>query len=324
MGAGVRGFDYVLKRSAFALVTIFVTITINFFLFRVLPGSAVSNLSHVPHATPALRHALTVEFGLNKSKWAQYWLYLGQLLQGNLGISFATQQPVSSILLRALANTIPLVTIGTVIALLIGILTGVLAAASRGTFRDAVHTNLAILFYAFPTQFLGLMLLILFASWLPSAGMTDPFALHPSTIVHLEDIGLHMILPAATLVLTLYGETTLIVRSAMLETMGEDYVLTARAQGMARRRIIWRDAFRNAMLPTITQIGLSLGSVVTGALLIEVIFSWPGIGMAMENAVLARDYPVLQGGFLIITISVVLTNLLTDLLYFKLDPRVTT
>jgi ABC-type dipeptide/oligopeptide/nickel transport system permease component len=320
----VRGLDYVVKRSGFALVTIFVTITINFFLFRVLPGSAVSNLSHVPHATPALRHALTVEFGLDKSKWEQYWLYLGQLVQGNLGISFANQQSVSSILIRALGNTIPLVLIGTIIALLIGIVTGVLAAASRGSWRDAVHTNVAIVFYAFPTQFLGLMLLILFASWLPSAGMTDPFALHPSAFVHLEDIGLHMILPALTLVLTLYGETTLIVRSAMLETMGEDYVLTARAQGMARRRIIWRDAFRNAMLPTITQIGLSLGSVVTGALLIEVIFSWPGIGMAMENAVLARDYPVLQGGFLIITISVVLTNLLTDLLYFRLDPRVTT
>lgn len=319
----MRGAQYVMKRSIFALVTIYVAITINFFLFRVLPGSAVSNLSRVPNATPELREALKAQFGLDKSAWEQYWVYLGQLLHGNLGISFANRQPVSSNLREAFFNTIPMVTVGTVIALVLGVLTGVLSASRRGTFSDHLSTNLAIIFYAFPTQFLGMMLLILFAGQLPAAGMRDAFAIgHPGFLHDLMDVGKHMILPATTLALTLYGENTLIVRSAMLETLGEDHILTARAKGLPRRRIIRQHALRNAMLPTITMIGLSLGAVVSGAILIEVIFSWPGIGSALYHAVIQRDYPMLQGGFLIITLVVIVVNLIADLLYFRLDPRI--
>jgi len=200
----------------------------------------------------------------------------------------------------------------------------VLSAVRRHTVADHVSTNLAIAFYAFPTQFLGMMLLILFAGVLPSAGMSDPFAVgNPGIVADLTDLGRHMILPAATLALTLYGENTLIVRSAMLETLGEDHVLTARAKGLSRRAIIRKHALRNAMLPTVTMIGLSLGSIVSGAILIEVIFSWPGIGSALYQAVLHRDYPMLQGGFLVITVTVILLNLLADLAYFRLDPRIT-
>lgn len=315
--------SYVWKRSAFAIVTIFVALSFNFVLFRVLPGSAVSSISRIPHASAQLKHALEVQFGLDKPVWEQYLLYLRELLHGNLGVSFANRQPVASNLLEAFGNTLPLVATGTVIAIILGIATGIYSAVRRGTIGETVSTNLAVLFYAFPTQFLGMMLLIVFASYLPSVGMNDPFAVGFSPWEQFIDLVRHLILPVATLVLTLYAENTLIVRSAMLETLGEDYILTARAKGLPTRRIISSYALRNAMLPIVTQVALTLGSIVTGAILIEVIFSWPGIGRALYTAVLNRDYPMLQGGFLVITVTVVLLNYLADLLYYRLDPRLT-
>jgi ABC-type dipeptide/oligopeptide/nickel transport system permease component len=319
----VRSADYVIKRGFFALVTVFVAITINFFLFRVLPGTAVSDLSRVPHASPQLRHALTVEFGLDKPKWQQYLIYLQQLAHGNMGISFTYQQPVTHLLFADLKNTIPMVTVGTVAAIVVGVATGILSAWRRGSAPDHLSTNAAIFFYAFPTQWLGLMLLIIFAGTLPAAGMSNPFLFGAEPFwQHLADIGEHMILPAATLMLTAYGSYTLVVRSSMLETLGEDYVLTARAKGLPDHRIVRRHAFRNALLPMVTLVALDLGYIVGGALLIEVIFSWPGIGLAMYDAIGQRDYPMLQGGFLILTVAVIILNFAADLLYFRLDPRI--
>lgn len=319
----MRSADYVIKRGFFALVTVFVAITINFFLFRVLPGTAVSDLSRVPHASPQLRHALTVEFGLDKPKWQQYLIYLQQLAHGNMGISFTYQQPVTHLLFADLKNTIPMVTVGTVAAIVVGVATGILSAWRRGSAPDHLSTNAAIFFYAFPTQWLGLMLLIIFAGTLPAAGMSNPFLFGAEPFwQHLADIGEHMILPAATLMLTAYGSYTLVVRSSMLETLGEDYVLTARAKGLPDRRIVRRHAFRNALLPMVTLVALDLGYIVGGALLIEVIFSWPGIGLAMYDAIGQRDYPMLQGGFLILTVAVIILNFAADLVYFRLDPRI--
>jgi ABC-type dipeptide/oligopeptide/nickel transport system permease component len=320
----VRSADYVLKRGFFALVTVFVAITINFFLFRVLPGSAVTDLARVPHGTAQLQHALTVEFGLDKPKWQQYLIYLRQLAHGNMGVSFAAQQPVTHLLVADLKNTIPMVTAGTLAAIVIGVASGVLSAWRRGSPPDHISTSLAIFAYAFPTQWLGLMLLIIFAGTLPAGGMSNPFVFGAEPFwQHLGDVGVHMILPATTLMLTAYGSYTLVVRSSMLETLGEDYVLTARAKGLPTRRIVWRHAVRNALLPMVTLIALELGFIVGGAVLIEVIFSWPGIGLAMYTAIGQRDYPMLQGGFLILTISVIALNFIADLIYFRLDPRIT-
>src|SRR5258708_19649358 len=195
----MRGADYVIRRAGFALLTIFIAITINFFLFRVLPGNVVSDLARVPHATPQLRHALTVQFGLDKPKWEQYLIYLRQLARGNMGVSFSTQQPVSQLLLNDLKNTIPMVTIGTLGAIAVGIATGILSAWRRASAADHVSTNLAIAFYAFPTQFLGLMLLILLAGLLPTSGMETPYpaAFAPqSRIPTLQHIRLPLLLPS--------------------------------------------------------------------------------------------------------------------------------
>jgi peptide/nickel transport system permease protein len=320
----VRGIDYVLKRVGFAIVTVFVAVTINFVLFRLAPGSAVTNLSRVPHATLQLRHALKVQFGLDKSKGEQYVIYLKQLIHGNLGISYENQQPVSTNLRIALINTLPMVTLGTIFSIIFGTLTGVIAAWRRGTPTEAATVSTALGFYSMPTQWLGLMLIIIFAGVLPTGGMTNEFLLNPGFWQHLKDLASHIVLPSLTLGLVLYGEYTLIVRSAMLETLGEDYILTARAKGLKPWTIVRSHALRNAMLPIITLVALSLGYIVAGAILIEIVFSWPGIGRAVYQAVLARDYPTLQGAFLLLTIAVVLCNLIADLLYFRLDPRITT
>jgi ABC-type dipeptide/oligopeptide/nickel transport system permease component len=319
----VRGADYVIKRTLFALITVFVAITMNFALFRLAPGDAVSNLSRVPHATPETRLALKKQFGLDKSKGAQYVLYLKQLAHGNLGVSFANSQPVTSNLRTAIANSIPMVLLGTIFAIVVGTFTGVLAAWRRGTHLESGSVTTALAFYSMPTHWLGLMLVILFAGILPTGGMTDEFLIDPSWWTHVKDVTSHMVLPSLTLGLVLYGEYTLIVRSAMLETLGEDYILTARAKGLRPWTIVRRHALRNALLPIATLVALSLGYIVAGAILIETVFSWPGIGRAVYDAVLARDYPMLQGAFLILTVSVVFFNLLADLLYFKLDPRIT-
>ena len=319
----MKGADYVLKRLVFAVLTVFIAVTINFALFRLAPGTAVTNLARVPHATPETRLALKREFGLDKSKFQQYVLYLQQLAHGNLGISFANSQPVADNLRTALINTIPMVFLGTLFAIVLGTLTGIISAWRRGTKAEGASIVTALTFYSMPTHWLGLMLVILFAGVLPTGGMSNEFLINPSFTTHVKDLGEHIALPALTLGLVLYGEYTLIVRSAMLETLGEDYVLTARAKGLKPTAILRKHALRNALLPITTLVALSLGYIVAGAILIETVFSWPGIGRAVYDAVLQRDYPMLQGAFLVLTISVVFFNLVADLLYFRLDPRIT-
>ena len=320
----MRGADYVIKRTAFAAITVFVAITINFALFRLAPGSAVTNLARVPHATPELHQELKRQFGLDKSKGAQYVIYLKQLVRGSLGVSFENQQPVSHNIWVALKNTLPMVLLGTLFSIVLGTLTGVIAAWRRGTAVEGATVTTALGFYSMPTHWLGLMLVILFTGVLPTGGMTNDFLINPSFFTHLKDLAEHIALPSLTLGLVLYGEYTLIVRSAMLETLGEDYILTARAKGFRPGAILRRHALRNAMLPIATLVALSLGYIVAGAILVETVFSWPGLGRAVYDAVLQRDYPMLQGAFLLLTISVVFFNLVADLLYFKLDPRITT
>jgi ABC-type dipeptide/oligopeptide/nickel transport system permease component len=319
----VRGADYVIKRTAFAVVTVFIAVSLNFALFRLAPGSAVSNLSRVPHATPETRAAIAKQFGLDKSRGEQYVLYLKQLAHGNLGVSYANSQPVSANLRTAIMNTLPMVALGTLFAVVVGTLTGVVAAWRRGTAAEGTTVSTALAFYSMPTHWLGLMLVILFAGVLPTGGMSNEFLIDPSWWEHFKDVLTHMILPSLTLGLVLFGEYTLIVRSAMLETLGEDYILTARAKGLRPWAVVRKHALRNALLPIATLIALSLGYIVAGAILVETVFSWPGIGRAVYDSVLARDYPMLQGAFLVLTVSVVFFNLVADLLYFKLDPRIT-
>jgi ABC-type dipeptide/oligopeptide/nickel transport system permease component len=323
----MRGFDYVGKRLLFAVLTVFVAITLNFVLFRTLSGDAVSAL-RCRQCTKEFKEYQREQLGLDQTKWEQYKLYLQDLAHGDMGKSLRSEQPVTREIWPPLKNTLAMVTLGTVFSIVFGVLVGVVCAWRRGTWADKGGLWSGLAFYSMPPQWLGLLMVLFVAGWLglPTAGIKDP------TLGILGDASWwdvsvdrlrHMILPALTLGLVLYGEYALVVRSAMLETLGEDYVLTARAKGMRNWTIVWKHALRNAMLPLVTLIALSLGSIVAGAIVVEDVFSYPGIGLATIDAISKRDYPVLQGIFLILTMSVIVANYIADLVYFKLDPRVT-
>ncbi|HET7379150.1 MAG TPA: ABC transporter permease [Gaiellales bacterium] len=324
----MRGMDYIVKRTAFALMTVFVAITLNFVLFRALPGDAVTGL-RCRTCTIQFKNEVRQQFGLDKSKWEQYVIYLKQLARGNLGRSVTDYRPVTTDLWGPLKNTLPMLFLGTIFSIVFGILSGVISAWRRGTGVDRVSLWSSLGFYSMPTQWLGMMVVLYIAIpfGLPTSGLSDPtlgLITPASTFAVVWDRFQHMVLPALTLGLVLYGEYTLIVRSSMLETLGEDYVLTARAKGLRNWAIVWKHGLRNAMLPVVTLIALSFGYIVGGAILVEDVFSYPGIGLATVDAVTSRDYPVLQGAFLLLTVSVIFCNYVADLLYFKLDPRVTT
>ena len=319
----MRGADYFLKRTLFAIVTVFVAITLNFIIFRATPGDAVTGL-RCQFCTVEFKEQLRAELGLDQSKWEQYVIYLKSLAQGDMGRSFVTREPVVDEVLDPLLNTLPMIALGTAFAIVFGIVAGVVAAWRRGTFLDWGNLSFSLLFYSLPTQWLGLMLLIAFAGTLPASGIADPFLefTDPSWWETFVDRLEHMVLPAATIGIVLFGEYALIVRSSLLEALSEDYVLTARAKGLRNFAIVWKHAFRASLLPVATLIALSAGYLVAGAILVEAVFSYPGIGLVTYDAVAERDYPVLQGAFLILTLSVVIANYVADLLYFKLDPRI--
>ena len=323
----MRGSDYVVKRLFFAVATVFVAITLNFVMFRSISGDAVSAL-RCRQCTPAFKAYERRQLGLDQSQLKQYWLYVDNLFHGDMGRSLRTQEPVWSTLWTPLKNTMPMVALGTFFSIVLGIITGVISAWRRGTAVDRAGLWGSLGFYAMPPQWLGLMIVLFVAGaiGLPSAGISDPtlgILGNASTWAVVVDHLKHMILPATSLGLVLYGNYTLIVRSAMLETLGEDYVLTARAKGLSNWATVWKHGLRNAMLPVITLVALSLGFIIGGAITIEYVFSYPGIGLEIVEAIDQRDYPILQGAFLLLAFSVIFFNLVADLLYFKLDPRVT-
>jgi ABC-type dipeptide/oligopeptide/nickel transport system permease component len=319
----MRGLDYALKRTALAAVTLFVVVSMNFLLFRVLPGDAVTNLGRDARLSAAAQRDLRAEFGLDRSVAGQYVAYLGQLAHGNLGISYQSRRPVRDELWDDLKNTIPLVTLATLFAIVVGVATGVVAAWRRRTWLDHGSVATALVFYAMPVAWLGMVLLLASKGSLPAGGKYDDFAEHATALDRWRDAARHMILPGATLALGLFGQFTIITRSAMLETIGEDYVLMGRGKGLSNARIVTRHVLPNALLPVTTLIALSLGFIVGGAILVETVFSWPGIGQAIYRALAERDYPILQGAFLVLATSVIVCNLLADLLLLKLDPRTT-
>src|SRR3712207_2645920 len=258
--------DYILKRIGFAVVTVWVAITLNFVLFRTLPGDAVQSL-RCAKCTQQFKDALRKDLGLDKSRPEQYWLYLGDLAHGDLGRSVPSGKPVWDEIRPSIVNTMPMIALGTFFSIVFGVLTGVVAAWRRGTLVDKVSLWTSLAFYSMPTQWLGLMLIFFVAAavGLPTSGLTSPdlgILEDPSFVEYWSDRLEHMVLPALALGLVLYGDYALITRSAMLETLGEDYVLTARAKGLSNWAIVRTHGLRNAMLPIITLVALSLGFII--------------------------------------------------------------
>lgn len=334
MGSGRSRF--VLQKIAFAVLTIFLVITFNFFLFRVLPGDpAVSGLKD-PRLSREAVAALTERFGLNDPAFinlsggnpfeSQYFAYLGALVHGELGTSFAFRdQAVTSLLGTALVNTLWLVLPAEFIAIIAGVVLGLVAAWRRGTKLDVGALTFSLIMWSLPTFFLGIVLLFFGSRWfgLPTAGRVTIGADYANAWEQIVDVVTHLFLPTLTLALVLLGEYMLIMRSSVVEVMSEDYILTAKAKGLSTTQIIRAHALRNAMLPIVTLIALNLGFTVSGAIQVETVFSWPGLGELTVRAVNQRDFPVLQGAFLLLAVAVVVANLITELIYGWLDPRVT-
>ncbi len=326
---------FLARKVAWALVTIVVVVTFNFLLFRVLPGDPAKSGMRDPRLNPAAVEALRERFGLDKPVFinvdggnpfdTQFTAYLGALARGDLGTSYAFRdQEVADMLGQALVNTLWLILPAEAFALILGVGLGLFAAWRRGRAADVAAVTFSLFMWALPIFFLGIILLIAGANWfgLPAGGRITVGADFESFFALAWDVGRHLLLPTLTLGLALLGEYMLIMRSSVLDVFGEDYILTARAKGLSTYRIIRHHALRNAMLPMVTLIALTLGFTVAGAIQVEAVFSWPGLGALTVDAVADRDYPVLQGAFLLLAVAVVIANLAAELVYGWLDPRV--
>ncbi len=320
----MRFTSYIIKRTAVSIVTIFAIISFNFFLFRVLPGDPIRLLFRNPNLTQDQLNALYREFGLDKPFYEQFLIYVINSIKGEFGISFFYRKTVIAILIPRLLNSIILVLPATIVAIILGMLSGTLSAWKRGEKTDVTLLGVAMGLYSIPTFWLGGMFILLSIYYLhlPIGGMITHGISHLDIFSYLSDLLDHFILPFLTLTLVLYGQFTIIMRNSLIDVLTEDYIETARAKGADTLRLLRRHAIPNAMLPMISIIAINLGLVVGGAVLTETVFSWPGIGKLIYDAILRRDYPILQGAFYIIAVSVVLANLIADILYGYLDPRV--
>lgn len=317
----------ILKKLLYAVITIFVVLVFNYWLFRILPGNPLTMLMRNPNATPEMLQSVRELYGLDKPWYTQFFLYLQNLFTGDLGMSFVYKSPVTQVIGTRIMPTVLLLLTAEIFAALIGIVLGIVSAWKRGTKIDVATLSFSLFTYAMPTFWLGMILISIFCvqlRLLPISGMVTPGMPHFSTMSYIRDVVRHMILPVITLTLVMLGDYALTMRNTMTDVLCEDYITTVRAKGFSNRYILRRHALPNAMLPMVTVIAMNLGVVVGGAVQIETIFSWPGLGRLMYEALKARDYPLLQGVFLLVTVCVVLANFLSDILYTIIDPRVRT
>lgn len=344
--------SYLLRRLGGALLTIAAIAVLNFFLFRMLPGDPVNSL--LPrNVSQAQKEALRDRLGLDQPLFPgivrtnagdlvldlgtlpesllqnQFLTAMGNLLVLDLGLSFAEGRPVAAVIGDAVGPTLLLVGTAEVIALALGLLIGIRAGWKRGGPFDVVSINASLVLYAVPLFWLGMLLFYFLATpngipLLPGQQMRTPGIVYPGPVDEVIDIGRHLILPATTLALGLLAGYALIMRTSMIETLKEDYVTTARAKGLKESDVVRRHAVPNALLPTVTIVALTFGYVLGGAIGVEEVYAWPGMGRLIVDSIADRDFPVLQGVFLVIAVSVVVANLIADLLYGMLDPRVRT
>ncbi|MEW6285506.1 MAG: ABC transporter permease [Chloroflexota bacterium] len=338
-------YRYLLKKTGWALLTILFVLVLNFFLFRILPGDPARALTRDPRMKAEAREILRVRFGLDKPVIncfetltplklgdcrvnpfeTQFFIYIKNLLQGELGISYKTNRPVADILAERLWNTVLLIGAGQILSIVVGVAFGVFAAWKARTAIDYGALITGLVAWSLPTFWLGIILLFWGSTHgFPIGGKATPGSSTYPLLYQIGDVANHMILPTLTYIIVYMGEYMLVMRSSLLDVLAEDYILTAKAKGLSAFQILKDHAIKNAMLPIVTLIAINLGFTVAGAVQIEAVFSWPGLGGAIFEAVESRDYPLLQGTFLLIAVSVILANLIADLTYSYLDPRVQT
>jgi len=307
-----------------AVLTLIFVLVFNFFLFRAV-GDPTTQLARLPGATDAEIAQLREDYGLDKPLIGQFVDYLGDTARLDLGVSQQTREDVSAEIWDALPWTLLLVGTGTLLATLIGAWMGVKAATKRGTKTDDGLLGFSLFTYASPEYWIGIILILVFAVWLPwfpAGQQVTPGVEFTNWFAEAWDVVDHLVLPATAMTLMLLGQYFLIMRSSMVDVMTEDYIVVKRAIGLPRERVINRHAVPNALLPLVTIAAIQFGAVAGGAITIETVFSWPGLGELSFNAITDKDFPVLQGTFLVFSFGVILANLLADCLYFALDPRV--
>lgn len=313
---------FLLRRAGRGVLTILVSVTLVFFIVRAMPSDPVS-LMISPQMTPETQQALTQAYGLDKPIGVQYVLYMRELLRGNLGTSFARRVPVTEYLAERLPWTLLLLLAVMLIVILVGISVGLFAAAHKGKLADRLINIVVTMGISIFIPFMAFLLLYIFSFKLkisPTGGAYTP----PKGVgmAYYLDVARHLILPAVALSITNLANAVLYTRNSMIDVLREDYIRTAYSKGNSKGRVLRVHALKNALIPTVTIIGMQIGLMVGGATVTETVFSWPGIGRLVYDSVNALDYPVLQGAFLLMAVAVVVMSFITDLVVAWLDPRI--
>jgi peptide/nickel transport system permease protein len=310
---------FLIRRILQAAIVVLIVTIITFILLRAIPGNvAIAVLGPAAYRNPATLAQFNAQYGFDKPWFQQYLLWLGHLLQGNLGFSWTLDQSVASLLGQRLPKTIILVGLSTIIALIIAVPIGLWQAVRRNKAVDYTFTSLSFLFYAAPTFFVGTVLILVFSVKLGWFGPEGPQGGVVSDLTDWRDLTL----PVATLALVTIALFSRYMRSAVLDNLTEDWVRTARAKGASSRRVLWRHVLRNSLIPIATLLGLSIPAIFAGALITESVFNYPGMGYLFYQSAQRQDYPVLLGFIIVVAIATVIGSLLADIAYAVLDPRV--
>ena len=318
-------FRYIARRLAQAVVIVAVVATITFALIHLAPGDPFSAIMDNPNVSEKVRETLRAQYGLDRPLAEQFVRYVGALARGEMGWSFSHDRPVLEVLATALPNTLLLMGVALIGSFALGILVALIQVARRGSLTDDVLSGISLFFFSMPDFWLGILTLLAFTYWLPIfpvGGAVDP-VMHEymGFAGRFADRLRHLALPSLTLTLLASASVARYQRAALLDVLPADYIRTARLKGLTEREILRRHALRNALLPIISLVGLSFPALLTGAFFIEKIFTWPGMGYAVVNAIATRDYPLVVGGVIVGSIMVTLGSLLADMLYAWADPR---
>lgn len=318
-------FLVVVRRLAWAIGLLVAVLAINFLLIHAAPGDPASVIAgEMGGGDEQVIAGIKKAYGLDQSLPMQFVTYIGKSLQGDLGQSYTYSRPVSGLILNRIGPTILLVLTALVCAIVVGTLLGVFASRRPDSFASGAVTVLSLVGYAMPVFWTGILLVLLFGKvWpiLPIAGMRDVRQFGVSGWSAAVDVLRHLVLPALTLAIIYLAQYSRLARASMLEILGSDYVRTARAKGLSEWVITFKHALRNALMPVVTIAGLQFGNLISGAVLVETVFSWPGLGTLALDAILGRDYPTLLGVLTISSVMVIAANLLTDMSYRWIDPR---
>ena len=325
MSRSTQILRYIIRRLFQAVPIVLAIIVLNFFLLNMAEGDAVDVLAgEAGSATPEYMAELRAKFGLDQPLPVQLLVYLKNIISLDLGYSFRHDMSVSVLIVDRFWPTLLLMVSTIILAVLFGILLGLLAAINLNTWKDAVISVFALITYATPLFWVGLMMIVVFSinlRWFPTSGMENIAAFYEG-FDRFVDITHHLVLPTITLSLFYLALYTRLMRASMLEQYGQDYVVTARAKGLPERRITFGHVLRNALLPVVTMAGVQVGALIGGSVIVESVFAWPGLGMLAFESLFARDLNLLLGIFLISSVLVVVVNLIVDVIYCFLDPRI--